>query len=76
VEAEYLVAKNRESRAIAGLSMGGAESLLTGLNSLNQFAWIGAFSSGGLLPDFEKNSSADRQHQCATALAVDRLRLR
>src|SRR6267142_4062015 len=38
VEAEYLVAKNRESRAIAGLSMGGTESLLTGLNSLSQFA--------------------------------------
>jgi enterochelin esterase family protein len=54
VEAEYLVAKNRESRAIAGLSMGGAESLLTGLNAVNQFAWIGAFSSGGLTPEFEK----------------------
>jgi len=58
VEAKYLVAKNRESRAIAGLSMGGAESLLTGLNSLNQFAWIGAFSSGGLMPDFEKEFPA------------------
>jgi enterochelin esterase family protein len=54
VEAEYLVTKNRESRAIAGLSMGGAESLLTGLNSLHKFAWIGAFSSGGLSPEFEK----------------------
>ena len=54
VEAGYLVKKNRESRAIAGLSMGGTESLLTGLNSLNEFAWIGAFSSGGLTPEFEK----------------------
>jgi enterochelin esterase-like enzyme len=54
VEAEYLVKKDRDSRAIAGLSMGGSESLLTGLNTLNQFAWIGAFSSGGLTPDFEK----------------------
>ena len=48
VETSYNVKKDRESRAIAGLSMGGAESLLTGLNHLNQFAWIGAFSSGGL----------------------------
>src|SRR3984893_18242743 len=48
VESSYAVTKDREYRAIAGLSMGGAESLLTGLNSLNQFAWIGAFSSGGL----------------------------
>src|SRR4029077_14731055 len=53
VEGEYLAAKDRESRAIAGLSMGGSESLLTGLNTLNQFAWIGAFSSGGLTPDFD-----------------------
>ncbi|HET7107019.1 MAG TPA: alpha/beta hydrolase-fold protein [Candidatus Acidoferrum sp.] len=54
VEAEYLVKKDRESRAVAGLSMGGTESLLTGLNSLHEFAWIGAFSSGGLTPEFEK----------------------
>lgn len=46
VETSYRVKKDRESRAIAGLSMGGAESLLTGLNHLDQFAWIGAFSSG------------------------------
>ncbi|MBO0911176.1 MAG: esterase [Acidobacteria bacterium] len=52
-EAAYRIRKDRESRAIAGLSMGGAESLLTGLNHLDQFAWIGAFSSGGLdLADF------------------------
>ena len=66
VEANYAVAKDRESRAIAGLSMGGAESLLTGLNSLNQFAWIGAFSSGGLPEEFDKDfpaldSQADQQ---------------
>src|SRR6266576_1351156 len=52
VEAAYLVTKNRNSRAIAGLSMGGSESLLTGLNALDKFAWIGAFSSGGLPEDF------------------------
>ena len=55
VESAYLVSRDRNSRAIAGLSMGGSESLLTGLNSLNQFAWIGAFSSGGLPEDFEKD---------------------
>jgi enterochelin esterase family protein len=32
--------------------MGGAESLLTGLNALDRFAWVGAFSSGGLTEDF------------------------
>jgi enterochelin esterase family protein len=33
--------------------MGGAESLLTGLNRLDKFAWIASFSAGGLNDDFE-----------------------
>jgi enterochelin esterase-like enzyme len=52
VESEYRVAKG--SRAIAGLSMGGSESLLTGLNNLDKFAWSGAFSSGEIPEEFEK----------------------
>ena len=44
VEQTYNVAKNREQRAIAGLSMGGAEAIFTGLNHLDRFAWIGSFS--------------------------------
>ncbi len=55
VESEYRVTKDRNARAIAGLSMGGAESLRTGLNNLDKFAWIGAFSSGGIPDDFEKD---------------------
>jgi enterochelin esterase-like enzyme len=54
-ESEYRIAKDRNSRAIAGLSMGGSESLLTGLNNLDKFAWVGAFSSGGIPEDFDKN---------------------
>jgi enterochelin esterase-like enzyme len=62
VEASYLVIGDRKSRAIAGLSMGGSESLLTGLNHLNQFAYIGAFSSGGIPEDFDKDfGSLDAQ---------------
>jgi enterochelin esterase family protein len=52
VEKAYRVSNGRDSRAIAGLSMGGAESLFTGLNALDRFAWIGAFSSGGLGDDY------------------------
>ncbi len=52
VESAYRVAKGRDARAIAGLSMGGAESLTVGLNNLDRFAWIGAFSSGGLNTNF------------------------
>jgi enterochelin esterase-like enzyme len=55
VEGEYRVTKDRNARAIAGLSMGGSESLLTGLNNLDKFAWVGAFSSGGIPDDFQKD---------------------
>jgi enterochelin esterase family protein len=58
VEAEYPVIKDRNSRAIAGLSMGGSESLLTGLNTLDKFAWIGALSSGGISEEFDKQFPA------------------
>jgi len=44
VEQTYNVARSREQRAIAGLSMGGAEALFTGLNNPDKFAWIGSFS--------------------------------
>ncbi len=54
VEKTYRVSANRNSRAIAGLSMGGAESLLVGLNNLDKFAYIGAFSSGGFTEEYEK----------------------
>jgi enterochelin esterase-like enzyme len=58
VESEYRVSADRNSRAIAGLSMGGSESLLTGLNNLDKFAWIGAFSAGGLPDPFENDFPA------------------
>jgi enterochelin esterase-like enzyme len=48
VERDYPVSKKQSDRAIAGLSMGGAESLFTGLNNVDKFAHVGAFSSGGL----------------------------
>ena len=54
-ESEYRIAQDRDSRAIAGLSMGGSESLLTGLNHLDKFGWIGAFSSGGIPEDFDQD---------------------
>jgi enterochelin esterase-like enzyme len=58
VEKKYPVLTDRENRAIAGLSMGGGQSLNFGLGNLDKFAWIGGFSSAPntkapelLLPD-------------------------
>jgi enterochelin esterase family protein len=52
VESAYPVSTKREDRAIAGLSMGGAESLLTGLNNIDKFAYVGAYSAGNVGPDY------------------------
>ena len=61
IEANYSVKSDRESRALAGLSMGGGQSLNIGLANLDTFAWIGGFSSAPntkpaaeLVPDPEK----------------------
>ena len=61
VESKYSVNSNRESRALAGLSMGGGQSLNFGLGHLDTFAWVGGFSSAPntkppaeLVPDPEK----------------------
>ena len=45
VEKTYPVKADRESRALAGLSMGGGQSLNFGLGNLGTFAWVGGFSS-------------------------------
>ncbi len=58
IENSYQVIRDREHRAIAGLSMGGGQALNFGLGNLDQFAWVGGFSSAPntrpsmeLLPD-------------------------
>ncbi len=58
VESKYSIKTGRENRALAGLSMGGGQSLNFGLAHLDTFAWIGGFSSapntkasGQLVPD-------------------------
>lgn len=45
IESRYSVQADREHRALAGLSMGGGQSLNFGLGHLDTFAWIGGFSS-------------------------------
>lgn len=45
IEKKFPVYTDRENRAIAGLSMGGGQSLNFGLGNLDKFAWVGGFSS-------------------------------
>src|ERR687883_269922 len=44
IEKTYSVKADRESRALAGLSMGGGQALNFGLNNLDSFAGVGGFS--------------------------------
>jgi len=45
IDAKYPTLADRRHRALAGLSMGGGQSLNIGLAHLDTFAWIGGFSS-------------------------------
>jgi enterochelin esterase family protein len=46
VESHYRVLNDEAHRAIAGLSMGGGQTLTAAFATLDQFAYIGVFSSG------------------------------
>jgi enterochelin esterase-like enzyme len=59
VERSFRVASGRENRAMAGLSMGGAQTFVTALAHLDKFAYIGGFSgSSGGGPNFDPKTSS------------------
>lgn len=70
-ESQYRVFTDRPHRAIAGLSMGGTQTLNIAIPHLEKFAYIGVFSSGlitGLLGAQTQNQTApqtswEQQHQ-------------
>jgi enterochelin esterase-like enzyme len=51
-ETHYRVLKDRQHRAIAGLSMGGAQTLNIAIPHADEFAYVGVYSSGifGIVP--------------------------
>lgn len=61
-EKNFRIKPGRENRALAGLSMGGIQTLNTGIPNLDKFAYLGVFSSGwfanpnpfGVMMDSEK----------------------
>jgi enterochelin esterase-like enzyme len=58
VESHYRTIADRAHRAIAGLSMGGTQTLNIAFANLDRFSSVGVFSSGilvGSLDDWEKN---------------------
>ena len=53
IESRYRVKTDSQSRAIAGLSLGGSEALTVGLTNADKFAWVGSFSSAGNAETYE-----------------------
>jgi enterochelin esterase-like enzyme len=68
IESHYSVKASREHRALAGLSMGGGQSLNIGLKHPDVFAWVGGFSSA-------PNTRGARELITEPAAAKDKLRL-
>jgi enterochelin esterase-like enzyme len=50
VEKNYRVKAEPQSRALAGLSMGGIQTLYVGVNNTDMFSNLGVFSSGWIQP--------------------------
>ena len=68
IESRYSVRADREHRGLAGLSMGGGQSLNFGLAHLDTFAWVGGFSSA-------PNTNSPAQLMPDPAAARKRLKL-
>ena len=62
VEARFPVLKDRDHRALAGLSMGGVESLTIGLNHLELFSYVAGFSAAIRPADFDKDFGTFAAH--------------
>ncbi len=60
VENDYRAETDSKNRALAGLSMGGIQTLYVGINNTQLFSYLGVFSSGWILP--MQNSIADAQY--------------
>jgi enterochelin esterase family protein len=68
VEKSYHTRKDKDGRAVAGLSMGGGQALSAGLNNPQLFSYVGGFSSAVVMlnPDYNKafpalDASANKQ---------------
>lgn len=68
IESRYGTLADREHQALAGLSMGGGQSLNFGLGHLDTFAWVGGFSSA-------PNTKPPAQLVPDPNLATERLKL-
>jgi enterochelin esterase-like enzyme len=72
VEQNYRIKKDKDSRAIAGFSGGGGQTLYLGLNNPEMFSWICGFAPGMLKEEFARNNETAFANP---SLINDRLKL-
>jgi enterochelin esterase family protein len=73
VEKNYRVPADRSGRAIAGLSMGGAQALNVAFARPKDFAYVGVFSSGVV---FAKSDAWEKEHKDALSDPATRVGLK
>src|SRR6185503_9491127 len=75
VEKNYRTIAGRQNRAIAGLSMGGQQTLNVGLTNLDKFSHIGVFSSGWFGQDGAANFARNNKALLSDPKINDRIKL-
>ena len=75
VERNYRTLPSREQRAIAGLSMGGQQTLNVGLTNLDRFSYLGVFSSGWFGENGATTFARNNQALLSDQKLNDRIRL-
>ena len=75
VEKNFRTLPGRENRAIAGLSMGGQQTLNVGMTNLDKFSQLGVFSSGWFGQDGAANFARNNQSLLADPKLNDRIKL-
>ncbi|ADV60895.1 esterase [Isosphaera pallida ATCC 43644] len=73
IETRYRVIADRAHRALAGLSMGGYQTLLIGIDHLGEFGYLGIFSSGifGIAGGFGADAPSDQWEKARKAVLDD-----
>lgn len=66
VEENYRVKTDKDSRAIAGFSGGGGESLFIGLNNPDYFSWVCGFAPGMRKEEFDRNNTVAFENPART----------
>ncbi len=75
VEKTYRVKTDRADRAVAGLSMGGAQTLSLFMSKPKEFGAVGVFSSGLFAQNPEDREKANKEKVAAAAAAKDGLKV-